>query len=185
MRRLVVVGASLAGLGAVEAARTSGFEGEVTFVGAERNLPYDRPPLSTAFLDVDGYGSRPPLRDEAQRRNELVVTMRLGTPATGLDTVARVVGLDGASVPYDALVIATGAHAGELPQGQHLAGVHALRTVNDATAIRAALDDGAGTVVIGAGSPATPTSQRRPDAPAPHRGPTTETPSSPPPAQQD
>lgn len=151
MRRLVVVGASLAGVRAVEAARKSGFDGEITLIGAERHLPYDRPPLSKAFLDVDGDGSHEPFRDEAQLRDELTVTMRLGTPATGLDTAAKVVHLDGGTVPYDALVIATGAHARELSQSHHLAGVHALRTVDDAAAIRAALDDGARTVVIGAG----------------------------------
>jgi len=151
MRRLVVVGASLAGLRAVEAARKSGFDGEITLIGAETHLPYDRPPLSKEYLGADNAREHPPFRDESQLRDELAVTLRLGAPATRLDTHRRVVTVRGDEVPYDALVIATGAHARTLPDSHRLQGVHALRTVDDARAIRAALDAGARTVVIGAG----------------------------------
>lgn len=153
MEHLVVVGASLAGIRAVEAARKAGHQGAVTLVGAERHLPYDRPPLSKAFLDDTGEGPADPrFRTEEHLRDELGVELRLGVPATSLDTAARLVGLgDGAELGYDALVVATGGAARTLPGTEGLAGVHALRTWDDALAVRSALDAGARTVVIGAG----------------------------------
>lgn len=153
MEHLVVVGASLAGIRAVEAARKAGHQGAVTLVGAERHLPYDRPPLSKAFLDDTGEEPADPrFRTEEHLRDELGVELRLGVPATSLDTAARLVGLgDGAELGYDALVVATGGAARTLPGTEGLAGVHALRTWDDALAVRSALDAGARTVVIGAG----------------------------------
>jgi NADPH-dependent 2,4-dienoyl-CoA reductase/sulfur reductase-like enzyme len=149
---LVVVGASLAGLRAVEVARKDGFTGTITLIGAEPHLPYDRPPLSKAFLDVtDGEPEPPFFRDEAVLADELDVTLMLGRPATALDTDARIVHVGDTEVPYDALVIATGADARHLPGGEGLAGVHVLRTLDDSLAVREALDRGARTVVIGAG----------------------------------
>ena len=94
-RRLVVVGASLAGLRAVEAARRRGFTGEIVLVGAEDRAPYDRPPLSKAVLAADGPAEPPNLRSDLSLRAELGVDLRLGTPATGLDTEERVVLLGG------------------------------------------------------------------------------------------
>ncbi len=150
--KLVVVGASLAGLRAVEVARKEGFAGTITLIGAEAHLPYDRPPLSKAFLDLADADPAPPFfRDETYFADELGVTLMLGRPATGLDTDARVVRVGDTEVPYDALVIATGADARQLPGGTDLAGVHVLRTLDDSLAVRDALDAGARTVVIGAG----------------------------------
>ncbi|MCE5288588.1 MAG: NAD(P)/FAD-dependent oxidoreductase, partial [Nocardiaceae bacterium] len=149
--RLVVVGASLAGLRAVEAARKSGFDGPITLVGSEPHRPYDRPPLSKAYLD-DVELPSVEFREEATLRGELTVDLELGVAATGLDTESRLIALaDGRELTYDALVIATGATARRLPGTDGLAGVHALRTVDDAAHIRAALEAGARTVVIGAG----------------------------------
>lgn len=150
-KRLVVVGASLAGLRAVESARRAGFAGEVTLVGAEEHLPYDRPPLSKAFLADDAPGQPQPFRTEAELRDELDVELMLGAAATGLDATAREVDVAGTAVPYDAVVIATGATPRGFPGADGIAGVHALRTVDDAVAIRGALDAGARTVVVGAG----------------------------------
>ncbi len=154
-RRLVVVGASLAGLRAVEAARKTGYDGEIVLIGAEEHLPYDRPPLSKAFLDAAADGAElaptPFFRTEAMLRDELGVELRLGAPATGLDVARRVVEVGDDAVPYDALVIATGARARMLPGCDGLAGVHPLRTLDDSLAVRAALESGARTVVIGAG----------------------------------
>lgn len=153
-RRLVVVGASLAGLRAVEAARKSGYDGQIVLVGAEEHLPYDRPPLSKAFLypaDDEGLAPEPFFRDEAYLRDELSVDLRLGAPATGLDTVRRVVVAGGEEIAYDALVIATGSTPRLLPGTEGLAGVHPLRSLDDSLAVRGALEAGARTVVIGAG----------------------------------
>jgi NADPH-dependent 2,4-dienoyl-CoA reductase/sulfur reductase-like enzyme len=151
MRRLVVVGGSLAGLRAVETARRSGFDGEITLVGAERHPPYDRPPLSKACLASDGPERAHPFRTEAELRDDLEVRLLLGSAADGLDSTARQVSVAGHEVDYDALVIATGASPRRFPGAEHIAGVHYLRTAEDAAAIRAALDAGARTVVIGAG----------------------------------
>lgn len=150
MDRLVVVGASVAGLRAVEAARRGGYRGRITLVGAEEHLPYDRPSLSKAFLDPAGPVRARPLRAEEELREELGVELLLGTPADALDTTAREITVAGEAVPYDALVIATGAAPRPLP-GAEVRGVHCLRTAQDAVAIREALDAGARTVVIGAG----------------------------------
>ncbi len=154
VRHLVVVGASLAGLRAVEAARKSGFDGRITLVGSETHLPYDRPPLSKAYLDERRDGAEPEIptfRSEDLLRCELTVDLVLGTPATGLDTAAKVLRIGQRSMSYDAIVIATGAHARTWPGSEHLAGVHTLRTIDDAVAVREALDRRARTVVIGAG----------------------------------
>ncbi|MGW5719412.1 NAD(P)/FAD-dependent oxidoreductase [Amycolatopsis sp. NPDC003865] len=142
---LVVVGASLAGLRAVESARRTGYRGRIVLVGAEAHLPYDRPPLSKAFLDAGGPHRVEPFHAESVLRDELGVELVLGAPAERLDTGAREVTVAGTAVRYDALVIATGATARSLP------GARTLRTAEDAVAVRAALDAGARTVVIGAG----------------------------------
>lgn len=150
VRRLVIVGASLAGLRAAEAARTAGHDGPVTLVGAEEHLPYDRPPLSKAYLDAaDAPEVR--FREERHLRDDLGVDLALGSPATGLDRDAREVLVGDRRIGYDALVLATGARARSLPGSDRLRGVHTLRTLDDAGAVRAALEAGARTVVIGAG----------------------------------
>ena len=151
VERLVVVGASLAGLRAVEAARRTGFTGAITLVGAEEHAPYDRPPLSKAYLGAGAPAWPKPFRTQADLREELGVELMLGAPADGLDTRAREVSVAGRAVPYDALVIATGASPRPFPGAKRVTGVHTLRTVEDARAVRAALDRGARTVVIGAG----------------------------------
>jgi NADPH-dependent 2,4-dienoyl-CoA reductase/sulfur reductase-like enzyme len=148
---LVVVGASLAGLRAVESARRAGFAGAITLVGSEAHPPYDRPPLSKEFLTAPEPMSTPTLRDEAVLHDELRVHLRLGAAATSLDTAERTVWLGSEPLHYSALVLATGARPRSLPGADHLRGVHTLRTVDDASAIRAALDAGARTVVVGAG----------------------------------
>jgi NADPH-dependent 2,4-dienoyl-CoA reductase/sulfur reductase-like enzyme len=148
---LVVVGGSLAGLRAVEAARRAGYSGTITLVGAEPHLPYDRPPLSKEFLTSAEAPGPTLLRDETTLRDELGVTLRLGTTATGLDLDGKAVITDHGPVPYSGLVIATGASPRTLPGSAELSGVHVLRTLDDAVAIRAAIDAGARTVVVGAG----------------------------------
>ena len=142
--RLVVVGASLAGLRACEAARRAGWTGEVVLVGAEEHLPYDRPPLSKALLELDG-PRLPPTHRSADELAALGVELRLGAAATALDLARRVVHVGGDDLAYDRLVLATGAQARTVP------GARTLRTVEDAVAVRTALDAAARTVVVGAG----------------------------------
>lgn len=159
VRRLVVVGASLAGLRAVEAARRAGYDGALTLVGAEAHLPYDRPPLSKAFLDVDGARGADRVmtfRTEEQLRDDLGVDLRLGSPATGLDTDAREVLVGEERIPYDGLVVATGSVPRWLPgtdpaDDGPVGGVTQLRTLDDARTVRTALEAGARLVVVGAG----------------------------------
>jgi len=167
MPRLVIIGASLAGLRAAEAARRFGFTGEISLIGTETHLPYDRPPLSKEFLATTVPAELPPTLPGAEAlRAELDIDLRLGCTATGLDTRNRLVRLDGGAdggggrhgvnrtsgeLAYDVILIATGARARSLPGTDQLTGVHTLRTVDDARQIRAALDAGARTVVVGAG----------------------------------
>ncbi|HVT22610.1 MAG TPA: FAD-dependent oxidoreductase [Mycobacteriales bacterium] len=148
---LVVVGASLAGLRAAEGARRSGFAGPITLLGAEEHLPYDRPPLSKEFLTTADSPGPTLLRDEATLRDDLGITLRLGTEATALDTERRALATDDGEVAFSSLVLATGATPRRLPGADALRGVHVLRTLDDARAIRCALDAGARTVVVGAG----------------------------------
>jgi NADPH-dependent 2,4-dienoyl-CoA reductase/sulfur reductase-like enzyme len=149
MPRLVVVGASLAGLRAVEAARRKGFDGAVTLVGAEPHLPYDRPPLSKEFLTETTDPAF--FRTEDSLRSELDVDLRLGAPATALNLAERTVVADGEEIGYTRLVIATGAAARELPVMPRLTGLYTLRSLDDALAIRDALRPGTRVVIIGAG----------------------------------
>jgi NADPH-dependent 2,4-dienoyl-CoA reductase/sulfur reductase-like enzyme len=154
VERLVVVGGSLAGLRAVEAARKVGFSGTITLIGAERHLPYDRPPLSKEFLDVTAPGVEavvPFFRSDDVFADELDVELLLGSPATSLDIDRQVVFIGAHEIGYDALIIATGSQLRTLPGSELLEGVRGLRTLDDSLAIRAALDAGARTVVIGAG----------------------------------
>jgi NADPH-dependent 2,4-dienoyl-CoA reductase/sulfur reductase-like enzyme len=155
MARLVIVGAALAGLRAAEAARRFGFTGEISLIGAEPHLPYDRPPLSKEFLTAKARIDDPPLLRGADALADLGVEPRLGATATALDPVHRLIRVDiggtDIDLAYDALVIATGSRARSLPGAEHLTGVHTLRTVDDARQIRSALDAGARTIVVGAG----------------------------------
>lgn len=147
---VVVVGASLAGLRAVLTARQLGFAGRITLVGAEEHLPYDRPPLSKEMLHAERE-PMPPALPGADELTTQGVECRLGTPARALDVEARRVTVGDEVLEYDALLVATGARPRRLPGSEGLDGVHCLRTLEDSLAIRAALDIGARTVVVGAG----------------------------------
>ncbi|MCW2855538.1 MAG: pyridine nucleotide-disulfide oxidoreductase [Marmoricola sp.] len=149
--RLVVVGASLAGLRAIEAARRLGFVGPITLVGAEPHLPYDRPPLSKAVLNPGLEADIEPFRSREHLKNELGVELILGEPATALDTAAKVLHTRTRRIGYSNLIIATGGSARQLPNTDGISGVHTLRTKDDALAVRAALDAGARVAVVGAG----------------------------------
>ncbi|MDT7592731.1 MAG: 3-phenylpropionate/trans-cinnamate dioxygenase ferredoxin reductase component, partial [Pseudonocardiales bacterium] len=146
---VTVVGASLAGVSTARALREQGFDGRLTVVGDEPHPPYDRPPLSKDYLA--GTAERAELDLLTSADDALEVDWRLGCTAVGLDTAARAVLLEGGGrLVSDAVVIATGARARRLP-GPTLAGVHTVRTVDDATALRAELVPGARLVLIGGG----------------------------------
>jgi NADPH-dependent 2,4-dienoyl-CoA reductase/sulfur reductase-like enzyme len=150
MRRVVVVGASLAGLRAVEAARAAGFDGDLVLVGDEPHLPYDRPPLSKEVLtgarSADGTGFR-----TVEQLAQLQVELRLGERATALDVPRSRVLVGADELPFDGLVIATGTRARRVPTGGDLAGVHVLRSRDDAAAVAKDLRQGPRLVVVGAG----------------------------------
>ena len=146
-----IVGASLAGYWAAETLRRDGFKGRISLIGDEPHAPYDRPPLSKRFLAGDLDDDRLPLTT-AEKLADLDLEMRLGCRATGLDVATRTLEVDGVAEPYDGLLIATGARCRNLPGTAGLAGVHTLRTRDDAEAIRDALANGARrVVVVGAG----------------------------------
>jgi len=147
--RLVVVGASLAGLRAVEAARGEGFSGEIVLIGDEKHLPYDRPPLSKQLLD-DAVAV-PTFHDEDYYREQLGVELLLGSPAVALDPSNRTILTEQRVVPYDAAIIATGASPRELPGFSGQSGVTALRTIDDSYRVRAALEQRRRLLIVGAG----------------------------------
>ena len=148
MRRLVIVGASLAGLRAAQAARKAEFDGELVMVGAEHHRPYTRPPLSKELLAGEHTVDRVQLPCD-----ELEAEWRLGASATRLDRARRRVVLsDGDEVEYDRLILATGSRPRRWPGiGADLDGVHVLRDLDDALALRAAFDQRPRVVIVGAG----------------------------------
>ena len=148
---LVIVGASLAGAKAAEGARDAGYEGRVVLVGDEPHPPYERPPLSKAVLrgEAEPDSTRvQPLDFYAEHDIELVTD-----EVTAVDPAGRRVRLAGGlQLPFDSLVMATGASPRRLDvPGADLDGVHYLRTLDDSLALRDAIRDTARVVVIGAG----------------------------------
>jgi NADPH-dependent 2,4-dienoyl-CoA reductase/sulfur reductase-like enzyme len=150
LRTVVVVGASLAGLRATETLRREGYEGSLVLVGAEPHLPYDRPPLSKQLLAGDREPQDLVLRHESY--DDLDVELRLGVRAVGLDVAGREIVLDDDErLGFDGAIIATGAAPRTLPNTPALAGIHVLRTIDDALALRAHVDAARRLVVVGAG----------------------------------
>ncbi len=148
--RIVVVGASLAGLRTIEALRDAGHQGEIVALSAEAEMPYDRPPLSKKFLKGEWDEDRLSLRRSGFE--DLDVDWRLGCTALALDPAAREVQLEsGDRLAYGGLVLATGSRPRALPGVPSLDGVHMLRTLADARALRAQFLPGSRLVVIGAG----------------------------------
>jgi 3-phenylpropionate/trans-cinnamate dioxygenase ferredoxin reductase subunit len=150
--RVVVAGAGQAAAQCVESLRKRGHAGRIDVVGDEPHLPYQRPPLSKKYLAGEMPLERLLLRQQAFYDGH-GVHLRLGRRAVALDRAARTVALDdGGVLPYDALVIATGARPRRLTlPGADLAGVHYLRGVADADALRAEARPGASAAIIGGG----------------------------------
>jgi len=151
IRTVAVVGASLAGLSAVEALRKLGYDGRIVVVGGEEGRPYDRPPLSKQVLAGKAEPDQTFLRSPAALEN-LAAEWRLGRRATGLDLERRAVEMAGDEpVPFDGLVIATGAAPRRLPQPSEMGGIHVLRTLADCLALKEELDRSPRVAVVGAG----------------------------------
>ena len=147
---VAVVGASLAGLSAARALREQSYDGRIVIIGDEVHAPYDRPPLSKEFLA--GTASLDDIALGTPDDDVLGLEWRLGTTAVGLDRLGRSVLLsDGSVVRADGVVLATGARARRLPGSEGLDGVHVLRSLDDAIALREDLAAAERLVVIGAG----------------------------------
>lgn len=149
---IVIIGGGLAGAKAAEALRERGYAGSVDLIAAEEHLPYERPPLSKDYLagkaSFDDVIVHPAGWYDEQR-----ITLHQGVRATAIDTVEHRVALDdGAALPYDKLVLATGSTVRRLPLGGAAAGnVHYLRTVEDSDAIRGTFGEDRKLVIIGGG----------------------------------
>ena len=149
----VIVGAGMAGGKAAEALRDAGFDGRVVLLGAEGERPYERPPLSKDYLRGEADRDVVYLQKDPSWYEQHAIELRTETVVEALDVAARAVVLAGGErVPYDALLLATGAEPRRPPiPGADLDGVHVLRTLRDSDALRAVLDAGGRLVVVGAG----------------------------------
>jgi len=153
---VVIVGAGLGGIRVAEAVRTAGYEGPVTLIGAEQHPPYDRPPLSKNVLA--GKQERPVLKP-AEFYADSSIDLRTGRTVVSVDpqahslTVARTDDPGRTeTVAYDTLVLATGLAPRPFPGADEtLTGLHTLRTIDDALALRTEIDGARSAVVIGAG----------------------------------
>jgi 3-phenylpropionate/trans-cinnamate dioxygenase ferredoxin reductase component len=149
---ILIIGAGQAAIQAIDTLRRKGFSGQLTLVGEEPWLPYQRPPLSKKFLsggmDREKLLIRPPTFYTDQR-----VQTHLGRRAVEIDRRAQSVRLDdGTAIGYDALLLATGSAPRHLPvPGASLAGVHLLRNIADVERIRSDLANSRKLVIIGAG----------------------------------
>ena len=153
-RHVVIVGAGHGGVSLCAALRALDFAGAITLLSDEADLPYHRPPLSKAFLTNDTPEAENKLLLEPQSfYDEKCVDLRLNTRVSALDTKARTLQLaDGSLVPYDELVLATGARARTLTlPGSALEGILVLRTLEQARTLRQRLASSSSIVIVGGG----------------------------------
>lgn len=149
---VVIVGGGLAAARMAEQLRKSEYPGPVTIVSDEEHLPYDRPPLSKDVLHDAGKGIEDVLLKPAEFYAEHDITLRLGKAAQSLDTAARTLTLtDDTVLDYDDLVIATGLQPRRIPSFPDLAGIHVLRSFDEALALRGQAASARRAVVVGAG----------------------------------
>lgn len=152
IRRIIIIGAGQAGGETAQRLRQGGFDGEITLIGEEPAAPYQRPPLSKAYLkgeyDIDRLMLRP-----ASVYSEERIALLTKTRAVWIDRANRKVRVEGGrELPYDALVLATGAKPRKLPLvGADLDGVYLFRTAADVDRVREKFVSGAKLIVIGAG----------------------------------
>jgi 3-phenylpropionate/trans-cinnamate dioxygenase ferredoxin reductase component len=150
--RIVVIGGGQAGAQALQSLRQGGYTGALTMIGDEPALPYQRPPLSKAYMKGEMTEERLYFRPAPWYQDQNIEVI-LSTRATGIDRTNRKVELThGGHVDYDALIIATGSRPRPLPlKGATLQGVHDLRDLSDVERIRPNMIAGRKMVIIGAG----------------------------------
>ncbi len=145
--RVVVVGASIAGMTAAETMRQEGYRGELVLIGDEGHEPYVRPPMSKQVLMGEWDPAQTEIRSAAEIR-DLDIELRMDCPATGLDVGGRVLATSQGPVGFDELIIATGSAPRRHPGIQSAL---TLRTVTDALALREALVAASSVLVVGSG----------------------------------
>lgn len=152
MTHVVVVGAGQAGSAVVAKLRGLGFDGQITMIGEEPSPPYQRPPLSKAYLLGEMEEERLWLRSNAYYA-ENNVTMKLGLRVSAIDRAAKTVTAGGEDLAYDHLVLTTGSTPRRLPAaiGGDLGGVYTVRTLADVDAMRAEFQAGRRVVIVGGG----------------------------------
>ncbi len=152
MTHIVVIGAGQAGASLVARLRNSGFDGEVTLIGAEPVPPYQRPPLSKGYLLGDMTQERLLLRPE-QFYGDQNITLKTGATVTDIDRQAKTVCVGDAGIAYDQLALTTGSTPRRLPAsiGGDLEGVHVVRTLGDVDRMAPAFVDGARALIVGGG----------------------------------
>jgi 3-phenylpropionate/trans-cinnamate dioxygenase ferredoxin reductase subunit len=152
INRVIIIGAGQGGGEVAQRLRQGGFEGDITLIGEEPSAPYQRPPLSKAYLKGDLSMDRLLLRPPSVYAEENIALIS-PVRAVWIDRKSKRVRLEGGrELPYDALVLATGARPRKLPlSGADLAGVHLFRTAADVDAIRPKFVSGAKLIVVGAG----------------------------------
>ena len=152
VERIVIIGAGQAGAQAIATLRAEGFTGSLTLIGDEGFLPYQRPPLSKAYLAGDFARERLFLKPDAFYA-EAACDLRLSVAATAIDRQTKTVRLsDGLQLPYDRLLLTTGARVRKLPiPGAGLPGVYYLRGIADVDALRQHFRTGARLAVVGGG----------------------------------
>ena len=152
MAHVVIVGAGQAGAACAAKLRGLGFDGAITMIGAEPAPPYQRPPLSKAYLMGEMDEERLWLRAPDFYADH-AISLRLGAPVTAIDTAQRSVALGAETLGYDELVLTTGSTPRRLPAavGGDMAGVYTVRTLADVDAMRAEFLPGRKLVIVGGG----------------------------------
>lgn len=145
---VVIVGASVAGVRCAQALRAQGLTGPITLIDRETVDPYDKPDLTKSFL-TEGAAPRALLPEEEQHRLGLV--LRRGESAQSVDLERSILHLEGESVPFDRLVLATGARARALPAFAGYTNAHSIRSLDDVEALRTSMGAAGRMVVIGGG----------------------------------
>ena len=152
MGGILIIGAGQAGASLAEKLRAAGFGGEVTLIGDEPVPPYERPPLSKAYLMGEMVEERLYLRPPSIY-DDKDIGLRLGAPVDAIDVLKKTVTIGDDSLSYDQLALAVGSVPNRLPQaiGRDLAGIHTVRTLADIDRIRPRCRQGAQVLVVGGG----------------------------------